>query len=51
MSIDLFRGLITLALFCAFIGLWVWAWSGKRKADFDAAAQLPLQDIDSSQTR
>ena len=31
-----------LALFLAFIGLWVWAWSSKRKKEFDEAARLPL---------
>lgn len=48
MSIGLIRGLITLALFSSFIALWIWAWSSKRKQEFDAAAQLPLQDIESS---
>lgn len=44
MSIGVIRGVITLALFVSFIGLWIWAWSGRRKADFDLAAQMPLQD-------
>ena len=48
MSIGLIRGLITLALFCSFIALWIWAWSSKRRTDFDAAAQLPLQDVDNA---
>jgi cytochrome c oxidase cbb3-type subunit IV len=48
LEIGLFRGLLTLALFLAFLGLWIWAWSGKRKSEFDAAAQMPLQDIDTS---
>jgi cytochrome c oxidase cbb3-type subunit IV len=29
-----------------FIGIVVWAWSGKRRRSFDAAAQLPLEDDD-----
>ena len=44
MSIGLIRGLLTLATFSAFIALWVWAWSQRRKADFDEAALLPLED-------
>jgi len=29
-----------------FIGIVAWAWSGKRRRSFDAAAQLPLEDDD-----
>jgi len=38
------RGLSTLLLMLTFIGIVVWAWSGKRKKDFDEAARLPLDD-------
>jgi cytochrome c oxidase cbb3-type subunit IV len=44
MSLGLFRGLLTAVLFVAFIGLWVWAWSKRREADFKDAAMLPLAD-------
>ncbi|HEX9852222.1 MAG TPA: cbb3-type cytochrome c oxidase subunit 3 [Woeseiaceae bacterium] len=27
-----------------FVGIWAWSWSRKRRADFDAAAQLPMDD-------
>jgi cytochrome c oxidase cbb3-type subunit IV len=37
-------GLITLVLLLAFVGGWIWAWSSKRKPQFDAAARLPLED-------
>ena len=37
-------GLITAVLMLLFIGGWIWAWSPRRKSDFDAAAQLPLND-------
>jgi len=37
-------GLITLVLLVAFVAGWIWAWSSKRKPDFDAAARLPLDD-------
>jgi cytochrome c oxidase cbb3-type subunit IV len=38
------RGVFTLVMFVLFIGICVWAWSGRRKSDFDEAAQLPLED-------
>jgi len=38
------RGLFTLVMLAAFAGVVAWAWSQKRKGDFDAAAQLPLED-------
>jgi cytochrome c oxidase cbb3-type subunit 4 len=44
MSLGLVRGLLTAILFVAFMGLWVWAWSKRRQADFHDAAMLPLAD-------
>jgi cbb3-type cytochrome oxidase subunit 3 len=40
---NLIRTLITVGLFAAFIGLWIWAWRAERRADFTAAARLPLE--------
>jgi cytochrome c oxidase cbb3-type subunit 4 len=37
-------GYWTLAAFIVFLGIIAWAWSRKRKQDFDAAARLPLDD-------
>lgn len=37
-------GIVTTALLVLFIAGWVWAWSPKRKSDFEDAAQLPLTD-------
>ena len=37
-------GIITAALLLLFVAGWIWAWSPARKADFEAAARLPLQD-------
>ena len=37
-------GIVTLVLLPLFIGGWIWAWSPRRKRDFDEAAQLPLAD-------
>ena len=44
MDIGVFHGLWTAALLVIFIGIVVWAWSGKRKRDFDEAAHIPLED-------
>ncbi|MCG8433716.1 MAG: cbb3-type cytochrome c oxidase subunit 3 [Gammaproteobacteria bacterium] len=44
MDINTIRGLITLVLMVAFIGICFWAWSGKRKKDFAEAARLPLDN-------
>ncbi len=39
-------GIITSILLLVFLGGWAWAWSPRRKRDFDAAARLPLDDAD-----
>jgi cytochrome c oxidase cbb3-type subunit 4 len=36
----------TVVLFITIIGIIAWAWSGKRKETFDAAARMPLDDDD-----
>jgi cytochrome c oxidase cbb3-type subunit 4 len=48
MDITTFHSIWTVLLFVAFIGIWAWAWSARRKASFDAAARLPLDDDDST---
>lgn len=44
MEITVFHGLWTALLLVIFIGIVVWAWSGKRKSAFDEAARIPLED-------
>jgi cytochrome c oxidase cbb3-type subunit 4 len=52
MDINVVRGLLTAALFALFVGLCVWAWSGRRRADFESAAQIPLEpDADGPRTQ
>ncbi len=36
----------TVVVFILFIGIVIWAWSSKRKADFDEAAMIPLNEDD-----
>ena len=44
MDINDVRGILTAVIFFAFIGIWVWAWSTRRKSDFEASAALPLEE-------
>jgi cytochrome c oxidase cbb3-type subunit 4 len=44
MDIGTLRGLVTLALMLAFVGLVIWAYSRRRKADFDEMARMPLEE-------
>ncbi len=44
MDMGIVRGLITALVLILFVGIWAWSWSRNRKADFDAAARLPLGD-------
>ena len=36
----------TVVLLVVFVGIVVWAWSGKRKKHFEQAARIPLDDDD-----
>ena len=47
MNFGLIHSVWTVLLFVLFIGIIVWAWSAKRKPQFDEAARLPLEDEDS----
>ena len=47
MTLGTFRGIVTGALLVLFIWLIAWAWSKSRRADFDAAARVPLEEEDS----
>ena len=44
MGIPMIHALWTILLMVLFVGIVIWAWSGKRKARFDAAARLPFDD-------
>ncbi len=44
MDINVFRGIILITLMISFVGLWVWAWSRKRKSAFHEASMLPLEE-------
>lgn len=44
MDINDLRSLFTVLAFIAFIGIVWWAYSDRRKATYDEAAMLPLDD-------
>ncbi|HUL41640.1 MAG TPA: cbb3-type cytochrome c oxidase subunit 3 [Burkholderiales bacterium] len=46
MDINDLRVIITVVSFAAFVGIVWWAWSGRSKAAFDQAAQLPFLEDD-----
>jgi cytochrome c oxidase cbb3-type subunit 4 len=39
-------GIVTAMLLAMFVGGWIWAWSPKRKREFEDAARLPLDEED-----
>ena len=47
-NMNLMREAVTLVSFAAFLGIVIWAWSGRRKSQFDAAARIPLDEDDQS---
>jgi len=50
MDIITVRSLFTVLLLAVFLGIWIWAWSAKRKPDFEEAARLPFADDDLAQS-
>jgi cbb3-type cytochrome oxidase subunit 3 len=44
MTVGTLMGLITLVFLVMFLGIVVWAYSSRRRADFDEASRLPLND-------
>lgn len=44
MDLGTVLGLITLLFLVIFIGIVLWAYSGRRRKDFDEAARLPLDE-------
>jgi cytochrome c oxidase cbb3-type subunit 4 len=47
MDIGTFRGVITAFVMLAFVGMLFWAYSKRRKADFDEMAQMPFNEYPS----
>ncbi|MBI3569619.1 MAG: cbb3-type cytochrome c oxidase subunit 3 [Gammaproteobacteria bacterium] len=47
MTLATIHSLWTVLLMILFLGIVVWAYSSRRKTQFDAAARMPLEDEDS----
>jgi cytochrome c oxidase cbb3-type subunit IV len=41
---DMLSSAVTVVWFLAFIALCLWAWSGRRTKDYEAAARLPFDE-------
>jgi len=50
MDINTLRGIMTAILLVLFVGIIFWAYSRRRKADFDEAANLPFVGKDEDPT-
>jgi cytochrome c oxidase cbb3-type subunit 4 len=48
MDINTVRTAVTVLAMVAFLAIVAWAWSSRRRSDFDAAARLPLEEDDPS---
>ena len=46
MDLNDFRSGYTVVLFAVFIGIVIWAWSGKSKRRFNEASQLPFKEVE-----
>ena len=44
-------GIVTAMLLAVFVGGWAWAWSPRRRKDFEEAARLPLDESDGENDR
>ena len=44
MDAGILHGLWTAVMIAVFAAIVVWAWSGRRKRDFEEAARLPLEE-------
>ncbi len=44
MDSGLIGTIVTVVFFIVFGGIVIWAWSDRRKKDFDAAANLPFEE-------
>lgn len=46
MDINIVRSLVTVAAFCCFVAIVLWAYSKSARKGFEEAAMLPFQDED-----
>ena len=46
MDFPLMQSIWTVVVLVLFVGIVIWAWSGKRKQEFDEAANIPFDEDD-----
>ncbi len=46
MEFSIIQSVWTILVLVLFVGIVVWAWSGKRKQRFDEAANIPFEEDD-----
>ena len=46
MDINFLRGLITVLSLVVFVGIVLWAWSGRQRKRFEEASRLPFEERD-----
>ena len=46
MDFSLIQSIWTIVVMVLFVGIVIWAWSGKRKSRFDEAANIPFIEDD-----
>jgi len=45
LDINIFRSLATVLAFAAFIAIFLWTYSSRRKKSFDDAADIPFREV------
>jgi len=51
MDVNDLRSIMTAVSFLTFVGIVLWAWSGRRKPAFDEAANMVFDDEDDIEAR
>ncbi|MGB5180404.1 MAG: cbb3-type cytochrome c oxidase subunit 3 [Gammaproteobacteria bacterium] len=46
MDVSIVQSVWTVVVLVLFVGIVIWAWSSKRKQDFDEAANIPFHEDD-----
>lgn len=51
MESEWMRSIMTVITFCTFVAIAAWAWSARKRGDFDRAARSILSDDDHAQCK
>jgi cytochrome c oxidase cbb3-type subunit IV len=51
MDVDTLRSIMTVLSFITFVAIVAWAWSGRSRARFERAAQLPFEEDRTEQSQ